>query len=231
MATAFFYKRITELDQAGQDQDHFEILIDSRPSIPKRVEYILGLSEEDPLPQLADVARKLEKGGAQILAMPCITAHYFYQGIASRIRVPLIHGIKETGEYLKSKNILKVGLLGTRATIDSALIQNELQDYGISCVIPEPGQQEQIGKIIARVKAGKTADGSRLSEIMESLEQKGAGTCLLACTELSILHQTQSFPGRYIDMMDILAAAAVRECGYLNQELFAAETRTGRGEI
>ena len=90
LATAYFYELVTNMTDVTCDQDHIEILIHSRPQIPDRTGYIIGKSDKSPLPQMIEVGHSLEREGAQILAIPCITAHYFHEELTKNINVPII---------------------------------------------------------------------------------------------------------------------------------------------
>ena len=77
MATAYFVQLVTQMTDAVTDQEHIEMIIHSKPSIPDRTKYILGLSKDNPLPLLLSVEDSLIEQGANIIAIPCITAHFF----------------------------------------------------------------------------------------------------------------------------------------------------------
>ena len=93
MATAYFMELLTRMSDAKTDQEHMEVIIYSKPSIPDRTGYILGKSEKSPLPDMLSVGEKLRTAGAELLAMPCITAHYFYEELEKRLGVPVINGL------------------------------------------------------------------------------------------------------------------------------------------
>lgn len=76
LATAEFYKRIVEMTAASQDSDHVETIIYSNSKIPKRVEYIMGENTDNPGPVLVDTVFKLISAGAEVIAMPCVMAHF-----------------------------------------------------------------------------------------------------------------------------------------------------------
>ena len=78
MSTVYFYQMLTEHTPAQCDQDHLDIVISSRATTPDRTAYILGESEDDPFAQMERDAEMLVQYGATLLAIPCNTAHYFY---------------------------------------------------------------------------------------------------------------------------------------------------------
>ncbi len=86
LATCEFFKKIIELTPAEKDQDHLHIIIDNNTNIPDRTEYILGKGK-DPRIELIRSAIRLESIGADYIAIPCNTAHYFYDDIVKYTKV------------------------------------------------------------------------------------------------------------------------------------------------
>ena len=77
-ATAYFMDLLVRMTQADTDQEHLDILVCHAPSIPDRTGYILDHRKENPLPAMVDYGNKLCTIGAEAIAIPCVTAHYFY---------------------------------------------------------------------------------------------------------------------------------------------------------
>ena len=77
MATAYFLQLLTRMSDAASDQEHMEILLHSKPQIPDRTRFILGQSPENPLPRMIEIGIGLKEQGAELIAIPCVTAHYF----------------------------------------------------------------------------------------------------------------------------------------------------------
>ena len=214
LATAAFYKRIAERTDAVQDQEHIETLIYSRPQIPRRVEYILGASDNSPAEMLQETASELERWGADTIALPCVTAHFFYEEIAKSLKIPLLNMLEETISVLNDKNIRCVGILGTSGTAKGGHLQRTLENAGIRYILPRSEVQEKIDSVIFdRIKCGKAVDANVVQKITDSILEQGAEVNLLACTELSTLNMSCPFGERYIDMMDILAKSVVKKCG------------------
>ena len=82
MSTFYFCELLTAHTLAKSDADHVDMLISSRASTPDRTAYILGNSLESPLPVMLEEARRLAAAGADLIVIPCNTAHYFYDGLA-----------------------------------------------------------------------------------------------------------------------------------------------------
>lgn len=219
MATAYFLQLIIEMTDADTDQEHIEVLLHNKPQTPDRTRYILGLSNENPMPFLLQTGRGLVAAGAEILAIPCITAHYFQEQLEKEISCPIIHAIEETAKYLREEKIKKIGIMATDGTIESQLFQKILEREGISCIIPTREKQKYVMNIIYdNVKAGKTVDMELFEEVSNYLFKQGAEVVILGCTELSMVKRDCHIGAGFLDVMDVLARKAVISCGNLKKE-------------
>lgn len=99
LATADLFEKIICCTRASRDQDHLRVLIDSNTNIPDRTAALLH-GGQDPTPHLVESARLLERAGAQVLVMPCNTAHNFYDGVAAAVQIPVLHMIRITAQVL-----------------------------------------------------------------------------------------------------------------------------------
>lgn len=219
MATAYFMQLLTQMNEAGSDQQHIEIVLHSKPSIPDRTKYIIGKSKDDPLPEMQEIGRQLVQQGAHIIAVPCITAHYFHEELAAAIGVKILNAIEETAVYLQTEGIRRVGIMATDGTICSGLFQQRLAAFDIESIVPQQDKQTQVmGLIYQEVKAGRQVSQTVFAEIAASLFQAGAEVIILGCTELSLIKRDQVLPAGFVDVMEILSKRAVEECGHLKQE-------------
>lgn len=217
MATAYFLQLLTQMSDAATDQEHMEIYMISRPSIPDRTKYILGESPDSPLPKMADAGKKLKQMGADLLTIPCITAHYFSGELEAETGLPVVNAVKETVDYLHSRNIEKVGLMATEGTVRSLLFQKALEQQKISMIVPGKEEQKKLMDIIyLEIKAGKEADMKAFAEVSEDLKKKGAEVILLACTELSLIKRDYQLGAGYLDVMEVLASKSVQLCNRLD---------------
>ena len=226
MATAFFMQMVIEMTSSGTDQEHIEMLIHNCPSIPDRTSYILGTSKEDPSIPMIQIGRRLAENGAQVIAIPCITANYFFKQMEQAIPVPIINIIEETAEYLVKNQIHSVGLMATDGTVQSALFQNTLQEHGIRVILPdEEGQQDVMHLIYENVKATKPVEMNRFNRVSDDLRSRGADVIILGCTELSMIRRDEKIGPGYLDAMQLLAMRAVETCGKLKEEYRCLITR------
>lgn len=213
MASAYFQELLVRFTDAAADQQHIPSVLLNLPQIPDRTAYILGESEESPAPVLLEAARTLEGLGVSAIAVTCVTSHCFYDEVAGKIGVPWIHAVRETARYLKGKGVEKAGILATTGTIRTGLFQRELEKAGISWEVPSPERQADVMAVIYEdIKAGRAPDIRRFSRAENSLREKGCAVCILGCTELSLIKRDHPLPG-CVDVLEVLAAAAVRACG------------------
>lgn len=219
MATAYFMQLVIQMTDAETDQEHIPMIIYNKPQIPDRTRFLLGQSKEDPVPDIVDCGRRLEREGAQVLAIPCITAHALHENIQKQLDIPIIHIIQETAAYLKQAGIKRVGLEATDGTVQTEVFQKELERRQIEVVLPSQEKQKLVMDIIYKnVKAGLPVDMDKFREVEKELTGRGAQLIILGCTELSMIKRDCHIPSFYLDAMEVLARSAVQSCGKLRTE-------------
>lgn len=213
LATAYFYELITEFTKINIEQEHLEIILISKPQIPDRTLYILDNSKPSPLPDIISTGKTLKACGAELIAIPCVTAHFFMKEIYEGIGVPIIDMIKETVLELKSANIKKVGIMATTGTIKSGIFERALVAEGITPVIPDENTQKNVMYLIYDcIKAGLPLDMEVFGRVSDTLSSKGAECIILGCTELSMAKRENIGKG-YIDVLEVLAKRSIELCG------------------
>jgi aspartate racemase len=211
LATADFFRKLVDATPATDDQDHIPVLIHSVPQIPSRPAAILR-GGPSPLPALLDARDRLLKAGATMLAMPCNTAHHWYEDLVVECPVPFIHIVDAVTEQLP-KGARELGIVATRATLLTRVFERRLAARGITLTAPDDAAYDgAVQPAIEAVKRGAAAEGGRLLEpvIVAALE-RGAVAVVLACTELPIALDAVASPlrARCIDSTDALARACV----------------------
>ncbi len=211
LATCDLFRKIIEQTDANCDQEHIRVLIDNNTNIPDRSASILGRGE-DPVEQMVLSARGLCAMGADVLIMPCNTAHYFHSQIANAVEIPLLHMIDETAKVVHNMGIRHVGLLATDGTIQSGVYARAFAEREIQMSVPSEENQKAVMEMIYDgVKAGNySLDTSHFCRTMDELLDSGAQTLILGCTELPIAFQMFGFDRPSVDPTKILAAAAIR---------------------
>lgn len=219
MAGVYFLELVTKMTDAKTDQEHLEVVMVSSPGTPDRTGYILGKTNDSPLPALTNAGMILKNSGVDIIALPCFTAHFFHDELEKNLQVPIIHAIKDTAVYLKDRGVKCVGIMATAGTVTSRLYQEALDAVGISSVIPGDDGQELVSHIIYdNVKASKPVDMDAFNKVSLELFDKGAKVILLGCTELSIVKRDHVLPAGFLDVMEVLSQRAVKSCGTLRSE-------------
>ena len=214
MSSVYFYEMLTSHTRADRDQDHINILISSRADTPDRTDFILGRSAKNPLPVMSAEVDKLAAAGAQIIAIPCNTAHYFYDGVSRNATVPILNIIEETADFCKHLGLKKVGVLATEGTILSESYRAPLEERGIEYMSCSEQDQRTISDIIyGSVKQGKEPDLDEFLRVADSLSAHGCERIILGCTELSLIKKNCRLGARFIDSLEVLTVRAISECG------------------
>lgn len=214
LATAYFMELIIKKTPAERDQDNIPMIVFNDPQIPDRTAYILDDSKPNPLPEMENVVFWLENAGADYIAIPCNTAHYFYDNIAAKASVPVLNIMRETSAHIVERfgEGATIGLLATDGTIASGVFQQYLNQAGLHAVTPTPEEQENVVMplIYDRVKRNLPYDPSNLLHVAERLHATECDAVIVGCTELSVVYQDlPEKPGYLIDSMDVLAQRCV----------------------
>lgn len=216
LATMMLGEMIVKRTKATKDQEHVSFVISNNPTIPDRTAHIIDSTKPSPVPIMVQDGQKLEKFGVNMLAIPCNTAHSFYDDIQQSLSIPVLHMIDETAKLTASRGVKKVGILATTGTLYSQVYQRAFTAYGIETVVPNEETQKLVMSIIYDdVKAGKPTNRSNWNTIIETMTNvESCTTFILGCTELSIVREELALKENYIDSLLVLAEAAIVACGY-----------------
>lgn len=210
MSTVEAFRRITLATPATADQDHLHVIVDSDPAIPDRT---LALLHEgpDPRPRLLASARRLVDAGADVICLPCNTAHAYFLWLSERVRVPIIHMLDETVTVTRKRTRSSCGLLATTGTILSGIYESRMRVAGLQLVVPDAKHQAQVSEVIAALKGGAELDDAAASCVpaAESLLAAGATTLVLGCTELSLLTNRLERDFPVVDALQAMVEATV----------------------
>lgn len=216
MSTFYFCELLTRHTAATCDRDHIDMIISSRATTPDRTAFILGTSTDDPLPIMREEAARLVSAGAELIVIPCNTAHYFYEGLAKSCSVPILNIISETVDFLSAKGIRRFGLLATEGTVASRSYHRLSLPRGIECIPPTPEEQRTVTDIIYQsVKQNKPVDYTKLKAVTDALARRGCEAIVLGCTELSLLDPTRISGLPVIDALEVLAYRTILACNKL----------------
>lgn len=163
---------------------------------------------------LSDAAVKLAKAGADFLVIATNTMHQVAGAVQKAAGVPLIHIAEASADALLARGLKKVGLLGTKPTMEMDFYRQKLEAKNIGVVTPAEDDREAMNRIIfEELCRGIISEKSRADglAIMERLRNNGAEGMLLACTELGLLFRPQDTDLPLFDTAVIHAEAAARE--------------------
>ncbi len=140
---------------------------------------------------LAAEARKLQDGGADFLLIGTNTMHKVAPEIEAAIDIPLLHIADATAATLRADGITRVGLLGTRCTMEQDFYKGRLQErFGLAVLVPDEAGRERVHRIIYdELCLGEIRESSRAEylAIIEGLAAAGAEAVILGCTEIALL--------------------------------------------
>ncbi|MEM7222854.1 MAG: amino acid racemase [Pseudomonadota bacterium] len=223
-ATVDFMDKVILHTDACRDQEHVKMVVEHNPQIPDRTENLIA-SGDDPTIPLYAACKKLEAQDAQLIAIPCNTAHAYVERIQRFLAIPIVNMLFETVQYIKRHHgaCKTAGLLATTGTVRSQVYHEVFEGTGVALVVPDDAHQAKVMNAIygeTGVKAGHT-DGQCREDLLQALEhlvERGAEVVILGCTELPlILSQSDDFAVAgtsivLLDPTDILARRCVALC-------------------
>jgi aspartate racemase len=140
---------------------------------------------------LAEAAVALEAAGADFIVLCTNTMHKVAPTIESAVRIPLFHIADPTAAAIKREGIRRIGLLGTRFTMEQAFYRDRLRDrHGLDVIVPDERDRAIVHRIIYdELCLGAVDERSRgeYRRIMASLVAQGAQGIVLGCTEIMLL--------------------------------------------
>lgn len=212
-ATVEFMRRIIAKTPAHDDRDHLRILVDNNPKIPSRIAALIEGDGEDPSAVLCEMARGLETQGADFLVVPCNTAHYYLENIASSVRIPVLDMVGLSVEKLLATDIKPrhIGMLASPAIRLVGLYDKQFERAGLGAIYPTQRNESELLSIIRAVKAGQLTDGHRAAyaKVAAAIGDDGADAFLIACTELSVLGSPIGTDLPVFDTLDVLVEATI----------------------
>jgi len=162
---------------------------------------------------MVEAARKLERGGADMIVICTNTMHKMADAVETGVDLPFLHIADATGEAIKSSVMKSVGLLGTRFTMEEKFYRQRLENrYGLEVIIPEESERASIHSILYdELCLGEIKEKSKgtFRKIIENLVRRGAEGVILGCTEIPLLVEQKDFETVLFDTTSLHARAAV----------------------
>ncbi|WP_343732327.1 aspartate/glutamate racemase family protein [Duganella sp.] len=161
---------------------------------------------------MAAAARALQAAGADFIVLCTNTMHKVAPAIEAAVRIPLFHIADPTARAIQQAGLRKIGLLGTRFTMEQAFYKERLREqHGLDVVVPEQADRDIVHRIIyEELCLGQIVDSSRVEyrRIIAGLVEQGAQAIILGCTEISLLVAQQDASVPLFDTTAIHAQSA-----------------------
>ncbi|MEG1970520.1 MAG: aspartate/glutamate racemase family protein [Burkholderiaceae bacterium] len=161
---------------------------------------------------LADIASKLEGAGAQAIVICTNTMHKLAPQVQAATTIPLLHIVDATAVAIRAAGMSRVGLLGTRFTMEQDFYRGRLSEqFGIACLVPPAPEREIVHRVIYdELCQGRIEPSSRAAyrRILQGLAEAGAEGVILGCTEISLLVSAEDSPVPLFDTAALHARAA-----------------------
>ncbi len=159
-------------------------------------------------------AQRLEKAGADVLLICTNTMHKVADEVQENVEIPLLHIADAATEEIKARGLKKVGLLGTKFTMEEDFYKGRLSDkYGIEVIIPDEHERQIIHQVIYDelcIGQAKQASKEKFRRIMQNLAENGAEGIILGCTEICLLVDQRDAEIPLFDTTTIHATSAAR---------------------
>jgi len=211
-AGAEFLRLLANFCPAGSDQEHPPVILLSDPQIPDRTAAILGRGE-DPTERIRKDLFKLVSWGADLLAVPCNTAHAFIDRFAGELPGPFVHIVEETLREAVEKSPDGGWLIATEGTLASGLYQERALREGYVLRLPSVPEQAEVNEIIRLVKANQTPEAAeRFRPLAERLWHQAGLPLITACTETPLAYRAAGLPeSMTVSNLEALARATLRK--------------------
>lgn len=161
---------------------------------------------------MASSAKKLSAAGADFGICPDNTVHMAFEKANSQSPIPLISITETVAKECRSKGYKRVGVLGTKYTMQGPVYRDALSKLKIEMVVPDRNDQENINSIIFdELVPGKTAESSSrgIIEVIQKLKRSGCDAVILGCTEIPLVVNSKNSPLPVIDSTRLLARKAL----------------------
>jgi len=206
-ATLEFLRQLQAYTPAEKDQDHLRVLVDINPQAPDR-----NTPGSMAGPVLAEMAGALAGSGAQVLAMPCNTAHAYSDLIQRASGLPLIDLIQTGAQAAAASGAMRAGVLGTKGALK--LYREYLAAQAMGIVGLSAEDQERFMAALYRIKAGDTGPEvkAEMRGFAHQLVADGAEVIVAGCTEVPLVIGATDLKVEFVDPGDLLARRCVAVC-------------------
>jgi len=163
---------------------------------------------------LFDAVKNLEKAGVDFILLCANTAHTLFNEMQEKVKIPIIHIADATAEKIKLAKIKKIGLLGTKYTMQEDFYKGRLKDkHGLNVIVPPKKEMEIVANEVNNLCLGKTNPKAKQQflDIINKLEKQGAEGIILGCTEIPLLIKQSDVKIPLFDTTMIHAEKAIEQ--------------------
>lgn len=210
MAGAYFYERVIANTDADQDGGHLPVVLFADPRIPDRSTHLIA-GGADPLPFLISGVEALQAMRAEVIAIPCNTAHAYLPRMP-RIPLPVADMPRLAVAAARSRGARRLGLLSTRGTVAAGVYHTAAEERSCGILTLPWETNAALEALIYRQKAGEAISSEAYLPYVRLLLDEGADAVILGCTEISVAF-SETVSLRIVDALEALAREAVLLCG------------------
>lgn len=190
-ATVDFYKQIIDCTPVKKDWEHIRLIIDSNVKIPSRTRAIL-YNEISPAPAMIKSINMLQAAGADFVAVPCNSAHYFYKEVTEKINIPWLNILEVTARKIHESDFSSALILGGYVTV-SRQIHREFTD---TAVYLSENENRIVADMIGEIKLRNTLSSASRDVMQKIIRSNPADCVVLACTEMPIIYNQDTIYGK-----------------------------------
>ncbi|MHA1125052.1 MAG: aspartate/glutamate racemase family protein [Candidatus Heimdallarchaeota archaeon] len=212
-STVEYYKIITRKYNEQKGKNAFPELTIESLDLQEFTDLMIANDLTKVLNFLLAAAESLMKSGVELIILATNTPHIVFNELAKKVKVPMLSIMEATGEAIKKQGLQKIGLIGTRFTMNSSYYQDALEKYDIEVITPTQEDKKIIDTIIySELTYHILTDESRQRylQVIERLQQKGAQGIILGCTEIPLLVKQEDCKIPVFDTTTIHALATLQ---------------------
>ncbi|WP_242272727.1 aspartate/glutamate racemase family protein [Bacillus cereus group sp. BfR-BA-01310] len=213
-STSLYYKHINTLTLSKYDQNAKLVLYSM--DFGEVTTLLQNHQYEEVKNELVTVAKKVENSGAECLLICSNTVHLFAEEVEKAISIPLLHIGDVSAKNMVEHNIKRIGLLGTKQTMEHDFYKSRLANYNIETIVPNEEDRTFIHHVIlSELSRGIISHASKekLLQIANTLIKNGAEGILLGCTEIPLLISQNDLSVPVFDTAYLHANTAVQFAG------------------
>ncbi len=162
---------------------------------------------------MISAAKALERAGADFALIATNTMHLMFDQVQAAVKIPFLHIVDATAEAIRARNLSKVGLMGTKLTMNAPFYKERLAANGVTMFVPDSSEQEEINRVIyEELVRGLLLESSRkrFADIIARMRARGAQGIIMGCTEIPLLISESDSSLPLFDTATIHAEKALR---------------------